>query len=180
MGFRRSAVVLATAAAALLATPAAGAAPPPHVELGRVGCHDLSGLISLLPEKQRPLDAEAGKVANVPVTVRGVEGSGSVPFTVTADGQRKAQGTVGPGGTVVTGVSVPRDDDVRIVVRSHHTVLLDRTLFVSCEDGQRPTTKPVPENLPALELQPVPDDQPWWPFDSDKPSPLDWLPDFLR
>ncbi|MBA8827294.1 hypothetical protein FHX42_004678 [Saccharopolyspora lacisalsi] len=180
MGFRRSAVVLATAAAALVSAPAAGAAPPMSVELGHVHCNDLSWLKPMVPMLDDQVDEKLDEVANIPVTIRGTENGDNAPFTITADGDRKAKGSVGPGGVVINGISVPDHGDVRIEVRSHGTVLLDRTVTVSCHDEQKPPEKrPAPDTRP-IERPPQPNEQPWWPFGGDSGSITDLLPPFLR
>lgn len=146
MGLRRTAAMAITTLAALAAVPAAQAAsaeagaPPPSgaapaplsVELGEVECRDLSGVVAAIPWLDAEIGTNEGKVPTVRFTIRGTRDAENVPYTVTADGERKSTGVVGGGGIVSSGIELPNNTDVRILVTSDNTIVLDQTVTTRC------------------------------------------------
>lgn len=147
MGLRRTAIAAATTLVSLAAIPAAqaasepgaappGAAPPNEAplraELGEVQCHDLSGLISSVPSLAGQFGADASRIPTVRFTIRPARGSAGGPYTVTADGETKSTGSVGAGGLVSSGISLPNNTEVRIRITSGKAVALDRTVTTNC------------------------------------------------
>ncbi|MDR7302181.1 hypothetical protein [Haloactinomyces albus] len=148
MGLRRTAAVAITTLAALAAVPAAqaasaGSGAPPSggtaadpvplsIELGEVRCQDLSGIVATLPWLDTQIGQDGSRVPTVQFTIRGTRDAESVPYTVTANGERKSTGIVGSGGIVSSGIELPNNTDVRILITSDNTVVLDRTVMTNC------------------------------------------------
>ncbi|RCW47069.1 hypothetical protein DFQ14_101413 [Halopolyspora algeriensis] len=147
MGLRRVTIAAATSLAALAAVPVAqaasvsGTAPPDttspgtaplRVELGEVQCRDLSELVSAFPVLTGQLGTDPSSIPTVRYTLRAAAGSSNVPYTVTANGETKSTGSVGSGGLVSSGISLPNNSEVRIRITSGETVAVDRTVTTNC------------------------------------------------